>query len=132
MNKTLEEKKVALINYLKTKPIDEWVTDEEIIACLPDYFKAKPATGGTTLDRSIHTVMKMTHADMQDLIINNGKKQYKLATKSEAIEYKRHKYFKGLKYLMEAREIAKGIQAESNLDLLTNKYLEIFRGTINE
>lgn len=124
---TLNQKKEALVDYLKTKPIDYWTTQEEIICMLPEHFKNNKSNSGTTLDRSIHKVMMMTQNEHKDIIINNGKRAYKIATKEEAVDYAKWILFKGIKSLLKAKNIFKIVDAEDTFNLLTDDYNTIFR-----
>lgn len=121
-NPVTQIKKVALIEYLKTKPIDHWSTEEEIINALPEHFKAITPKGGTSLNRTIHTCMELTHWEAENIIINNGKRAYKLATIKEATEYTEKHFGLIFKKLKKIWRVRKAITEEDNYDLLVQDF----------
>lgn len=126
-SETLQSKTKALIEYLKELPHDHWATQEEIIAALPDHFKSRANKGGTTLDRSIHQCMQVTQkGDCDDLIINNRKRAYKLATLAEAKAYTEKQDKILFTQLKRNWIIKKALLGEGNFNLFLNDYAQRF------
>lgn len=123
---TLLEKTTALVEYLKTKPIDHWSSEEEIIGALPTYFKAKHSHVRTSLDTSIYACMEKTQQELETIIINNGKRAYKLATKQEAEEYADNKILQSKVSLKRFWAIKKQSKNEGSYDLFDEEFVQRF------
>lgn len=124
---TINDKAAALLDYLKTKPTKMWTTQEEIIFMLPEYFKAKKTSTATTLDRAIYSAMQLINQSGEILVINNGKRAYKVATKEEAVQYAKSLINKHAKGMKRAWNVLKVIKLDNSYDLLDENFKQIFR-----
>lgn len=121
-----ERRADALLNYLSTLPEDYWASEEEIIAALPGVFVAKPRPNATTLDGNIYQAMNLINKRGGVIVVNNNKRCYKIATKTDAKSVQRQYIQKGIRAFTRAANIGKMAKKHGTYNLFTDGFIDVF------
>lgn len=125
-----------LYGYLLKHP-DRWISQEEICAKLPDYFAYKNPINGTTVNRKIWDVVEEINQSLDEytMIVVTKKRQYKIATKEEAVEYLKREFSNLGKKARRLNQIKYKLKLDGIADLtslLTGDQLDFLETTLKK
>lgn len=125
-----------LYGFLLKNP-DRWVSQEEICANLPDYFKYTEPKNGTTINRNIWKTVNEINFSLTDytLVILTDKRSYKFATREEGKKFLKKEWKKWVKKVKRLKQIEYKLKLDGVADLtslLSSDQLEFLNTTIKE